>query len=708
MRFIFTLLFFLAFKIGFSQSDTLSTKTNDDSTEVNTIPVFSVGASDNGTDNSGQDIAGLLQSSKDVFNYTAGFNLFNGRFRIRGMMTDNTTVLINGVKVNDPESGIASWTNWGGLNDVTRGNVTVSSSLSANRTAFGDIGGATNIQTRASEYRKGTRVSYALTNRNFNHRIMVTHSTGLMKNGWSFTVSGSRRYSQEGYVEGTYFDSWSYFLSAEKKLNDKHSLGFTFFGAPIEQGRQSGAVQETFDLAGSNYYNPNWGYQEGKKRNARVSYANKPMALLTHFFKPNTQTTIQTSVFYSQGSNSLTGLNWYDAPDPRPDYYRYLPSYYKDDQPMFDSLTKSWQTDVNTRQINWDKLYQSNYNNWYSLQNANGVAGNTVLGKRARYIIEDARNDYTQKGINSIINKSINDHLFLSGGINLYSFTNHYYKVVSDLLGADYWVDVDAYAERTNVNDSLAQNDLKTFNKIVKKGDKFGYDYNINSRNGDGFIQAEYTIKRFELYAGLSLAYTEFWRTGNMQNGRFPNNSLGDSKKLTFLNYGYKGGVTYKITGRHIVTTNFGYLTKSPNLNNVYISPRTRDFTVDNPSSERNLSADINYVVRLEKLKLRASVYHAEINNQIWLRTFYHDELKTFVNYTLTGLNQTNEGGELGADYKLRYGLSLVGVLSKGYYIYTSRPHAVISSDNSAQLIAKDRLVYLKNYRVGGIPQTAG
>jgi hypothetical protein len=713
MRLIFAILLILISSLVFnaySQTDTTNTITNDnDSIDINTIPVFSISASDNGTDGGNQDIGGLLQSSRDVFNYTAGFNLFNGRFRIRGMMTDNTTILINGIKVNDPESGQASWSNWGGLNDVTRnGNIEITTSLSANRYTFGDIGGASNIRTRASEYRKGSRISYALTNRNFNHRVMLTHSTGLMDNGWAITLSGSKRYSNEGYVEGTYFDSWSYFTAIEKKLNDKNSLNLTFFGAPLEQGRQSGAVQEAFDLAGTNYYNPNWGYQNGKKRNARVSYTNKPMGMLTYYFKPDAYSTIQTSLFYSKGTNSLTGLNWYDAPDPRPDYYRYLPSYYKDNPTIYDTIVQRWKNDVNTRQINWDKLYQANYYNWFALQNANGVAGNTIIGKRAKYILEDARNDYSQIGINSIINKSINENLYLSGGLNLYKYDNHYYKIIKDLLGADFWVDVDAYSERTNVNDSIAQNNLNTYNRVVKQGEKFGYDYNINSQNADAFFQLEYNWKKFEFYSGISAAYTEFWRVGNMRNGRFPDNSYGKSKKLTFLNYGIKGGITYKITGRHIISTNIGYLTKSPNLNNVYLSPRTRDFTVDNPKSEENLSVDLNYIIRLPHLKLRASLYHAEINNQIWLRTFYHDELRTFVNYTMTGLNQVNEGAEIGAEYKFNYGITAIAVFNKGYYYYNSRPLATISSDNSSQLIAKDRVVYLKNYRIGGLPQTAG
>ena len=44
-------------------------------------------------------------------------------------------------------------------------------------------------------------------------------------------------------------------------------------------------------------------------------------------FGLNNNTTITTAAGYSFGNRSITALDWYNAADPRPDYYRYLPSY---------------------------------------------------------------------------------------------------------------------------------------------------------------------------------------------------------------------------------------------------------------------------------------------------------------------------------------------------------------------------------------------
>ena len=157
---------------------------------------------------------------------------------------------------------------------------------------------------------------------------MFTHSTGLSKKGWAFTFSGSRRWANEGYVPGTYYDGWSYFVGVDKKLGQKHLLSLVAFGAPTENGRQSAAFQETMNYAGSHYYNPTWGYQNGKKRNASVGKSNQPFAILTHDFRISNNTILTTAAGYSSGDRTATAFDWYNSPDPRPDYYRNLPSYY--------------------------------------------------------------------------------------------------------------------------------------------------------------------------------------------------------------------------------------------------------------------------------------------------------------------------------------------------------------------------------------------
>lgn len=701
-------LFFLTSVIGFAQDDTTKLILPDTLLEQGSrLPIFTTTAGDNDDQQESQDISGLLQSSRDVFSSVAGFNFGNARFRIRGLGSDHSTVFINNIRVNDMETGWASWSNWGGLNDVTRW-MEVRTGNSGSRFGFTGIGGYSNIDARASSYRKGNRISYAYSNRTYAHRVMATGSTGMMANGVAVTASVSRRFSNEGYIEGTFFDSWSYFLSVDKKLNDKHTLSFIGFGAPIRQGRQGIATQEAMDLAGSNYYNPFWGYQNGEKRNSRVSHSHEPMMILSDVFTISSKTQLTTGVFISPGKSGQTSLNWYDAKDPRPDYYKYLPSYYDPEYPsLVPQITAKWQNDVNTRQVNWDQLYFANSKNLYTVNNADGIAGNTVSGNRAKYIVEDQRNDVTLMGVNALLQHKLNERVHITAGINHTRHKSHYYKVIDDLLGADFWLDLNRFAVENAIDQSESQSNLGNTNNVVYKNEIFGYDYNLYINKTDAFGQAEFSGKKIDGYVSLDLSNTTMWRDGLMQNGMFPDNSLGKSEVFNFFNYGIKGGAVYKISGRHYITANLAHYTRAPLARNIFLSPRTRNQTVEDPQSEKIYSGDIGYEVRFPKFKGRVTGFYNMVNNQTWLRTFYHEDYNSFVNYSMTGCNQTMTGLELGLQYNVTPTVQLTGVVAHGQYLWTNRPLATVTADNQSQLIASDKTVYLKNYHIGGMPETA-
>jgi hypothetical protein len=701
-KIIFTVLGLLILLKVFPQADTTLITPE----FMNQIPVISLTESDLDADDQSQNISGLLQSSRDIFVSTAGFTFGQTRFRIRGYDSENTTVLMNGVPLNDRETGRAYWSAWGGLNDVTRWQE-IDFGISASPYSFGGVSGATNIEARASKLRAGTRFTYSSTNRAYRNRLMATYNSGMLDNGWSYSVSGSRRWAEEGYVEGTFYDAWSYFASVEKKLNNRHSVGLIAFAAPSKAGRTGVSTQETYDLAGTNFYNPNWGYQNGEKRNARVGSYNQPRILLTHYWEPVKSTKVTTSASYFFGRYGTTSLEWYDAADPRPDYYRNLPSYYKNNPSQFEYLTNQWQNNESFRQIDWDFFYFANSKNLFTINDAYGIEGNSVTGNFSKYIIEDRRNDHNQFQFNTNLWKEINPHITLNSGLNVSLYKGRTYKVVEDLLGGDFYINIDKFAEQDVFDPLQSQNDLRTPNKPVYKGDVFGYDYDANVNSVDAFAQVNFTYPKFDYFVALNLSATEFWRTGHMQNGKFPSESLGDSEKQSFTNYGLKGGVTYKITGRHYLILNGMYLTRAPYFRDSYISPRTRDHVVSNLDSEKVLSGDISYVLRAPNIQARATLYYTEFNDQVYSRSFYHETLRSFVNYQMTGVDTRSSGAEIGVDYKLTSTINLTAVAGLGQLIYNSRPFATISQDNNSEVLAENRKIYLKNYYVGGGPQTA-
>lgn len=688
---------------SFGQSDTIpKIKTKDTLFHSFSIPVFPGNTAESDMDL--QDVSSLLQSSPDVFMQMAGFQFGMGGYRLRGYSSKNQLVLLSGMNMSNPETGVSGWSSWGGLNDVTRypeakfGNI-------ASSFGFSGPGGYTNMDIRASSLAKGTRISYTSANQLFRHRGMVTHATGMMQNGWALAVSASTRHGNEVFVPGTYFLSQSFFISADKRLSEKHLSGITVLFTPVEQGRAAAETIEACRLAGSNYYNALWGYQNGKVRNTTVSRVTQPIILFTHTYNPDERSSWNNSLMYTSGKSGLTGLNWNGAPNPRPDYYYYLPSYYygKGDAMKGDQITAQWQNDVNLRQVNWDQLIALNQANLYTLPSQLGQSVNTGE-TRAKYILEERLEEKRHLRLNSVYTKQI-DNILLSAGTSLQIYNNRKYKEVADLLGASYWLDYDQFAQNLGVDPMIQQNDLDHPDKKITEGQKIGYDYTLFINQAEAWMLAEYSFKQLELYGSANLSGRQLWKRSDVANGKFPTSSKGKSNTAYFLNHGLKTGATCKLSGRQFISLNGLYMTRPPETDRIFISPTTRNDLVQGISSENLLSGDANYILQYSALKLRATYYCTQTNNQVWQQRYWSDVYNTFINYLMTGVNENHQGLELGLEKTLLTSHVFQGALGLGRHIYTSRPVAQAWQDNNNAELFAGRTVYLKNYRTGASPQ---
>ena len=262
-----------------------------------------------------------LSASKDIFNNIASYKFSEMRFNVRGYDSQYQDVYMNGIRLNDALTGYTPWSLWSGLNDATR-NQEVTSGIVASDVGLGGIGGTTNIITSPSQMRKGLRASLVNGNSMYRFRAMVTYASGYQDNGWSYAFSVSTRQGGNSYVDGVYYNAFGYFAAVEKQFGQRHRLALTLLGAPTERGAQQAATQEAYDLVGNNYYNPNWGWQDGKKRNARVRNNHEPIVMLNYTFDISDRSKLELATALRFGRNGYSALTWQNGPDPRPDYYR--------------------------------------------------------------------------------------------------------------------------------------------------------------------------------------------------------------------------------------------------------------------------------------------------------------------------------------------------------------------------------------------------
>ncbi len=665
---------------------------------------------------------GTIQGATDNIYYQAtNYDFSVMRFRYRGYDSNWNAGYINGFNFNDGMRGRFNFSGLGGMTSSAFRNRSVDVGLDASNYGFGNIGGSSNFTTYASEYAPGFRGNFSYTNSNYMLRLMMQYSTGLNKHGWAFSASIIGRYAPEGVIKGTFYNSLGYSLSLQKVFNDKHSINLTTWGAPTQRATNTAATQEAYDLAGTNLYNPSWGYLDGKKKNSKIVESFDPAALVNWIWKPRMGTTVNTGVGFRHSAYSSSALNWYQSADPRPDYYRYLPSYYNpanpwsgnyledgENDPLWDTYEANyqyyrhlWQSDESMRQIDWDAIYRTN------LLNRTNYDRNPELVGQSSYILENRHSNFSSWMFNSYVDHRINDFMTLQGGVSFNYTDGHYFKTVRNLLGGEFWRDIDNFSERDFPgNPEILQNNLNDPNRRVKEGDKFGYDYHIRTITAKAWLQNQISTRHWNVNYGLEVSYTNFMRHGEMRNGRAPENSYGPGKRHTFDNAAFKAGATYKINGRNYIVAHASYGTRAPMPDQAYVSPRVKDTAIQGLKSERFLSADIAYVWNYNRFRGSVGGFITEMWNGIKRTGFYDYQLNTFMNYSMSGMHTQYRGIELGMSYKILPSLTASAAATIASYKYKNDPLGVRSYENGSQEDVTRR-VYLKNYHIGGTPQQA-
>ena len=670
----------------------------EDITEEQDLSIITITDDQLNTDASAADnISGLLQASKDIFLRTAAFEFSSSFFRIKGLDSGNGKVLINGIEMNKIYDGRAQWSNWGGLNDVLR-NQEFSNGLAPSSFTFGGILGATNMNTRASQQRPGTRISYSSSNRSYEHRLMATHTTGISKTGWVMTFSGSRRAGNEGFNEGTSYNSYSFFASIEKKINENHSVNFTGIFTPNRRGKSSPNTQEVFDLKGIEY-NEYWGHLNGKKRNSRIKEVVEPILMLSHYWEVSKKTRFQTNVSYQFGKIGNSRLDFNGGSNPSPSYYQILPSYFLRNNDLVGAYT-SQENFVNNGQLDWTRIFDAN-------------TTNASVGLNNAYVLYEDRNNDKQLTVNTIYNTNLDNNISINGKLEYKQLHSQNFAEVIDLLGGIGYLDINNFADTAR----QMQNDISNPDRVVGVGDKFRYNFNLNSAFMNAFVQAQFKYNKVDFFAAVTLSKITNQREGLYQNGRFENTSLGLSKKLSFTNYGMKVGGTYKINGRNLIDANVGYLTQAPTLRNSFSNARENNNTVNNLDSENVFSLDASYIRRSPIITARLTGYYISMKEATEISFYFADGVggdnTAFVQEILSGIEKNQVGLELGVEVQVTATIKLKGAAAVGSFTYANNPDLYLTSDviNDGIFVENGRsgkyTSNLKNYKIAAGPQQA-
>ena len=652
----------------------------------------------------------ILNSNSDAYASQVGYLFSPVRFRYRAYNQRFNDVYINGALMNDMESGQFRYSQIGGLNNITR-NVEFALPYEHNAFAMPGLAGSNNYNFRAAQLPAGKRVSLGLANRNYMLRGMFTYASGLSAKGWALAASVAYRWANRGAVEGTFYNSLSYFLGVQKVFNKKHSLAFATWGNPTERASQGASTDEMYWITNNYQYNPYWGYQNGHRRNSRVVNDFAPTALLTWDWTIDERTKLTTTFTGMYAMYKSTKLNYNNTDNPHPDYWKNMPSSYydvwdvNDTQNRTDQGVADWQTAYDyfksrkaNQQIQWDRLY------WANRQTA-------LTGADAMYYLQAKHNDALVFQLASTFSKQISQNQSWNIGFKLGSNKGMHYQTLEDMLGASSFHNINTYAVGNySVMSDAVQYDLNTagpnrLGRLVYEGDKFGYDYDLLVHKGMAWTSYGASIGNTYLNVAGRFGAVGMRRKGHMRNGMFADNSFGKSDIARFTEGGFKASATFNLGSGHTLRLGSGYQQNAPQANTAFVSPEVNNEFVKDLRNERVFSSELNYQYQNSWMHLSINGYVSWLQHATEWQQFYFDDINSFSYVSMTGIEKKYYGVELGSKFTItrHFDVRAIGTISQAKNINNANVRYL----NSTEATYTSEKVYNKGMHEASTPLSA-
>ncbi len=526
----------------------------------------------------------------------------------------------------------------------------------------------------------------------YNWGLEVEHASSSSR-GWSRYFDVNARIGEDLNIMGVFHQDLraEAGISQEFERGDYLSIDLKF--PLLMQGLQSDASQEAITLTGDNLYNPAWGFYDGEVRNSRVSKYAIPEVEAIYIRPIGTQesTKLIARMNGEYGRRSISRLGWYDAYNPSPDYYRKLPSYVdqSDTQSEIEQLWRS--EDSEYTQINWDALI---------LQNQLSSDG------EAHYIVEDQVEWRSGVDLSLILVSEVGDGVELIYGAQGELSSDRHFKEMVDLLGAEFLTDHDLYIGDNVHLGTEMQNDLRNPDRKIVEGDRFGYDYTLNTIDIKGVVGVEYRNDLVNLALRGEFGQRETERIGHYEKERFAGSlSYGASSKVTLPSNRVDVRVGYSPTGRHHITFEGLYHQLPVDDSDLFIQVQCANQVIDNPTSRTLSSASAGYRYQQSNFTLDAELYILYSRNATQVWSYYDDLSYTYSNVVIDGIGSRSMGVEIVTNWQIGHKLNWDVALSMGSYTYDTTPTVTLYDDQDMTLLSTSEATAINGCKVGNAPQ---
>ena len=646
----------------------------------------------------GQEFPEILKSTPGVYVTKDGGGFGDAKINMRGFQSANVAVMVNGVPVNDMEWGGVYWSNWAGLSDVTR-SMQTQRGLGASKISAPSVGGSVNIVTNGIDAKKGGTFSFGVGNDGL-YNLSLSLSTGLTKNGWAMSILAAKRWG-DGYIQGTNFEGYNWFVNISKRINDRHQLSLTAFGAPQKHGQRN-ALNDGLTIAewqkAKNFmgekdmyrYNASYGFDKnGKQRYSSFNEYHKPQISLNHQWQIDYKSSLSTALYMSIGRGSGysgQGRTSADRNAWKGTNYGILNTTFRNPDGTFA----------------YDKIQELN---------AASIDG-------SRMVMSKCNNNHMWYGLLSTYTNQITPSLELSAGVDVRYYIGEHNNEIIDLYDGKYFID-DNSRRNVKASDNIAAADPTWQYEKLQVGDKVYRDYDGHVHQEGVFAQLEWTRNKLNAFVSGSISNTGYWRYDRF----YYDAAHAESDHVNFLGYTIKGGANYNITDKHNVFANLGYISRAPFFSGgAFLQSTTSNVTNPDPLNERVFSAELGYGFRSGIFTANLNAYYTLWMDKSFVRSTQMSN-GDYARINLGGVDARHMGIELDFSLRPTRWMDITGMLSLGNWIWDSntkgyiydsqgQPMTAALDGTVASGIMADDHAWLflkqKGIKVGGSAQTTG
>ena len=661
-----------------------------------------------------QELPEVLKTTPGVWATKDGGGFGDAKINIRGFKSNNTATMVNGVPVNDMEWGGIYWSNWAGLGDVTA-SMQVQRGLGASIMSTPSLGGTINMVTKGLDAKKGGTAWYGLGNDN-SMNYGISFSTGLMKNGWAVTFLGSHK-TGDGYIQGTSYDSFNYFLNVSKRINEKNQISLTVTGAPQDHYKRSnldGLTIEGWQQV-ANYmprgqayrYNPTFGYGlNGERKASQFNHYNKPVAMLNHIWQIDQKSSLSTVVYASVGSGYGSG-----------------------GQGATSTYKNYWYGSSNGN-LNWNSATVDGVT--YEFRHKNGLFAydqiqlmNQASTTGSLMVMSNSINNHQWYGAISNYKREITDNLNITAGIDIRYYRGEHRNEISDLYNGEYFIDMYRSANNNYRTFATEADKLAYQRQKLGVGDVVYRDWDSRIWQEGVYAQAEYQLLDKKLT--LVLSGSANMNTYNRYENFYVDADQSKSPTKSFFAGTIKGGANYNIDRYNNVFINGGYITRAPYLQNgVFVSPVNSNAVNPDPRNEKVEAIELGYEFHSPKFTAQVNAYYTMWKDRTLVSTSTLEYDGERYSTTMNGVDSRYMGVELNFKYIPTRWMEVDGMLTVadntwqnapvGYY-YNSQGQALASLGDrdtpwtTTTPLSPDHLyaqIDQKGIKVGGSAQLTG